>query len=59
MLARVLYELNVKIPKLPKINVENDPVPTSGKKSSKTPYVTRETQVSSDTDLLKKLEQAT
>ena len=54
---RVLYSLNVSLPKLPKINVERESIPE--KKQRKTPYVTRETQVSSDTDLLKKLEQAT
>ena len=59
IVVRVLYSLNVSLPKLPKINVEQDPTPIQEKKQSKTPYVTRETQVSSDTDLLKKLEQAT
>ena len=59
VIARVLYTLNVKLPKLPKINVEHEPAPISGKKSTKTPYVTRESQTSSDSDLFKKLEQAT
>ena len=57
VLARVLYTLNVKLPKLPKINVERDPVPE--KKQAKVPHVTRETQVSSDLDLRKKLAEAT
>jgi hypothetical protein len=59
VLARVLYTLNVKLPKLPKINVERESAPVPEKKTTKTPYVTREAQVSSDTDLLRKLEQAT
>ena len=59
VVARVLYSLNVSLPKLPKINVEQDPIPAQDKKQSKIPYVTRETKVSTDNDLLKKLEQAT
>lgn len=51
----ILYSLNVTLPKLPKINVEREPAPE--KKSTKTPYVTKESQTSSD--LLNKLEQAT
>ena len=57
VVAWVLYVLNVKLPKLPKINVEQEYAPE--KKTTKTPYITRESQTSSDTDLLKKLEQAT
>jgi hypothetical protein len=59
VVARILYSLNVTLPKLPKINVERESAPSPERKSTKTPYVTRETQVSSDTDLLRKLEQAT
>ena len=60
VLAWVLYVLNVKLPKLPKINVEREEAPKQEKKQAKnatTPYVTRESQTSSD--LLNKLEQAT
>lgn len=57
VVAWVLYSLNVTLPKLPKINVERESAPE--KKSVKTPYVTRESQTSSDSDLLKKLEKAT
>ena len=57
VVARVLYTLNVKLPKLPKINVEREPAPAPEKKQAKTPYVTKESQTSSD--LLSKLEQAT
>ena len=57
VLARVLYVLNVKLPKLPKINVEHESAPASEKKQAKTPYVTKESQTS--LDLLNKLEQAT
>ena len=57
VLARVLYTLNVKLPKLPKINVEREPAPAPEKKTAKTPYVTKETQTTSD--LLKIAEQAT
>ena len=53
----VFYSLNVRLPKLPKINVEHEPSPE--KKHVKTPYVTKESQTWSDVDLLKKLEQAT
>jgi hypothetical protein len=56
--ARVLYVLNVKLPKLPKINVEREEAPKQ-KQTKTTPYVTRESQTNSDLDLLKKLEQAT
>lgn len=58
-IARVFYTLNVKLPKLPKINVEREPAPAPEKKPAKAPYITRESQTSSDSDLLKKLEQAT
>ena len=57
-IARVLYTLNIKLPKLPKINVEREAAPVE-KKTAKTPYVTRESQTTSDSDLFKKLEQAT
>ena len=57
VLAWVLYVLNVKLPKLPKINVEHEDAPAPERKSAKTPYVTKESQTSSD--LLNKLEQAT
>ena len=57
VLAWVLYVLNVKLPKLPKINVEREPAPAPEKKTTKTPYVTKETQTTSD--LLKIAEQAT
>jgi hypothetical protein len=56
-LARALYTLNVKLPKLPKINVEHESAPAPEKKQAKTPYVTKESQTSSD--LFNKLEQAT
>ena len=58
VLARVLYVLNVKLPKLPKINVEREEAPKQ-KQTKTTPYVTRESQTTSDSDLLKKLAQAT
>ena len=58
-IARVFYTLNVKLPKLPKINVEREPAPAPEKKPAKAPYITRESQTSSDSDLLKKLEQGT
>ena len=57
VVAWVLYVLNVKLPKLPKINVEREPAPVAERKQAKTPYVTKESQTSSD--LLNKLEQAT
>ena len=56
VIARVLYTLNVKLPKLPKINVEREAAPVE-KKPVKAPHVTLESQTSSD--LLKKLEQTT
>ncbi len=58
VLAWVLYVLNVKLPKLPKINVEREEAPKQ-KQTKTTPYVTRESQTTSDSDLLKKLAQAT
>ena len=57
VLARVLYVLNIKIPKLPKINIEKENAPTPERKPTKTPYVTKESQTSSD--LLEKLDKAT
>ena len=48
VVAWVLYVLNVKLPKLPKINVEKEDAPVSEKKTAKTPYVTKESQTSSD-----------
>ncbi|MBR4633809.1 hypothetical protein IKO50_02350 [bacterium] len=56
-MAWILYVLNVKLPKLPKINIEKESAPTSERKSAKTPYVTKESQTS--TDLLEKLDKAT
>ena len=53
----IFYSLNVSLPKLPKINIERESAPA--KKSNKTPYVTRESQTASDSELLKKLEKAT
>jgi len=53
--VRVFYTLNVKLPKLPKINVEREPAPE--KKPAKAPYVSRESQTTSD--LFKIAEQAT
>ena len=53
----VLYVLNVKLPKLPKINVEKEDAPAPERKPAKTPYVTKESQTSSD--LLEKLGEAT
>lgn len=53
----ILYSLNVTLPKLPKINVEREPAPAQDKKQAKTPYVTKESQTSSD--LLEKLDKAT
>ena len=57
VLAWILYVLNVKLPKLPKINIEKESAPVPEKKSVKTPYVTKESQTS--TDLLEKLDKAT
>ena len=57
VIARVLYVLNVKLPKLPKINIEKESAPTPERKPAKTPYVTKESQTSSD--LLEKLDKAT
>ena len=57
VLAWILYVLNVKLPKLPKINIEKESVPVPERKSAKTPYVTKESQTSSD--LLEKLDKAT
>jgi hypothetical protein len=53
----VLYVLNVKLPKLPKINIEKESAPAPERKPAKTPYVTKDTQTSSD--LLEKLDKAT
>ena len=57
VLARVFYVLNVKLPKLPKINIEKESAPAPERKPAKTPYVTKESQTS--TDLLEKLDKAT
>ncbi|MBQ5945049.1 hypothetical protein IJL65_01240 [bacterium] len=46
MVARVLYVLNVKLPKLPKINVEREEAPKQ--KPTKAPHVTLESQTTSD-----------
>lgn len=51
---RIFYKLNVRLPKLPKIDVQHDQAPD--KKTIKTPYVTRESQT--DSDLIAKLQQA-
>lgn len=52
----LLYSLNVTLPKLPKINVEHDPVPEKKQsaKSSNGPYVTQESS-----DLMNKVQKAT
>jgi len=54
--ARILYALNVTLPKLPKINVEREAAPE--RKPAKVPHVTLES-TTSDSDIIKKLQQAT
>jgi len=55
--AWILYKLNVSLPKLPKINIEHESAPEKKQKSESRPFVTRESQTTSD--LLKKISQAT
>jgi hypothetical protein len=57
LVARILYSLNVSLPKLPKINVEHEPAPE--RRSSKSSNSSHEVKPASDSDLFKKLEQAT
>ncbi|MDD3868498.1 MAG: DNA translocase FtsK [Candidatus Absconditabacteria bacterium] len=60
VLGWFLYTLNVKLPKLPKINVEKyeQPVAKREQKSGTKPYITRESHTTSDSDILKKISQA-
>ena len=57
LVAWILYSLNVSLPKLPKINVEHESAPE--KKQLKGSNSSHETKQASDSDLLKKLAQAT
>lgn len=61
VLVRFFYVLNVKLPSLPKINVENYNKPEKKSDSSMTskPFITKETKVTSDQELIKKVTQAT
>jgi len=60
VLIWLLYVLNVKLPSLPKINVERyeKPPPRVDQKSEAKPFITREAKVTSDSDLFKKVSQA-
>lgn len=61
MLGWVLYTLNVRLPKLPKVNVEQYQKPLQKDRKVEIrpdkPFITRESQTTSD--LLKKVSQAT
>jgi S-DNA-T family DNA segregation ATPase FtsK/SpoIIIE len=56
----MFYALNVKLPSLPKVSLhqEDKPAPKKAEPAAK-PFITRETTISSDSDLLKKVSQAT
>ena len=56
VVIRILYALNVTLPKLPKINVEREAAPE--RKPAKVPHVTLES-TTSDSEIMKKLQQAT
>ena len=53
----ILYTLNVKLPSLPKINVEQYDKPQKKAETSK-PFITKESKITSDSDLFKKVSQA-
>ncbi|MDR0369140.1 MAG: hypothetical protein LBH96_00970 [Candidatus Peribacteria bacterium] len=53
--------LNIKLPALPKINVEKYDKHQSKRNDSKSeskPFITKESKVTSDSDLIKKVSQA-
>lgn len=57
----LFYVLNIKLPSLPKINVEKYEKPQPKKNESKSdgrPFLTKEAKVTSDSDLFKKVSQA-
>ncbi|MDR2416509.1 MAG: hypothetical protein LBD75_08190 [Candidatus Peribacteria bacterium] len=61
VLIWLFYALNVKLPSLPRINVEHyeKPEKKSDIPSSSKPFLTKETKITSDSELLKKVSQAT
>jgi hypothetical protein len=61
VLVWLFYALNVKLPSLPKINVEHyeKPEKKSDSSTASRPFFTKETKVTSDSELLRKVSQAT
>jgi hypothetical protein len=61
VIVRIFYALNVKLPALPKVSMEHyeKPLPRHSERSEGKPFITRETKITSDAELLKKVEKAT
>lgn len=61
VLVWIFYALNVKFPSLPKINVEHYEKPEKKSDSSPVsrPFITKETKITSDSELRRKVSQAT
>jgi hypothetical protein len=60
LLAWMFYTLNVKLPSLPKINVERyeKPEKKADTSAGAKPFITKESKITSDSELLKKVSQA-
>lgn len=60
VISRILYSLNFKLPKIPIwFQIDQEKVPEKKIEKKSTPYITRESHTSSDSDLMNKIKQAT
>ncbi|MDR2541757.1 MAG: hypothetical protein LBD11_08740 [Candidatus Peribacteria bacterium] len=59
ILVWVFYVLNLKLPSLPKVSLHQEEKPVSRHEESKKPFITREAKITSDSELLRKVSQAT
>jgi hypothetical protein len=58
VLVWIFYALNVKLPSLPKLSVEHYEKPEKKADASKPAFITRESRITSDAELAKKVSQA-
>ncbi|MDR0861119.1 MAG: hypothetical protein LBO09_09470 [Candidatus Peribacteria bacterium] len=59
ILLWIFYVLNVKLPSLPKVSLHQEEKPVPRNEETKKPFITREAKITSDSELLRKVSQAT
>jgi hypothetical protein len=62
VIIRIFYTLNVKLPSLPKVSMEQYEKPSSirtPERNEGKPFLTRESKITSDAELLQKVKKAT